>query len=92
MKPSWERFERRKASVVRARVTWCAFTRKWIVNVQGRPHVCGRTSFKSDLAFRHWHDTMDEANRLYRDRLSRVLAEHFLDEEDRGLTPPDQGV
>jgi hypothetical protein len=59
--------------IQRPRVSWCAFTRKWIVNARGSRHVCGRGSFKSDQAFRRWHDAMAEANRAHRARYEALF-------------------
>ena len=56
------------------RVSWCAFTRKWIVNAHGWPHRCGSPSYKADVAFRRWHDAMAEANTIARQRIRSAVA------------------
>lgn len=65
---------RRRAYIQKPRVSWCEFTRKWIVNDLGNRHQCGRGSYKRDTAFRYWGDAMAEANAVYRERAMRALA------------------
>lgn len=60
--------------ITKPRVTWCAFTRKWIVSPLGYRHECKRSSYKSDIAFRRWHDAMTEANWIAEHRIRAAVA------------------
>lgn len=71
--PAWLEWERRRDMIQKPRVTWCAFTRKWIMNANGQRHACGRGSYKSDLAFRHWGDAIAEANLVYSERVADAV-------------------
>lgn len=49
----------------RPRVSWCAFTRKWMVNANGDCHECGSpSSIRSESAFRYLPDAMDYATEI----------------------------
>jgi len=61
-------------SITKPRVSWCAFTRKWIVSPRGNRHECGRTSYKSDIAFRRWPDAMREANMIAWEHIKGAVA------------------
>jgi len=59
----------------RPRVSWCAFTRKYVLVRNGGKHVCNR-SWKTDEAFRHLSDAMDEGRRYVAERL-KALAKTY---------------
>lgn len=71
------------AAYGRPRVTFCAFTRKWVVNERGDRHRCNARTSRVESAYRHHLDALDEAAFLaaqeYRSHIAAV--ENFYSQQ-----------